>query len=121
MMTRLVDHLKTKGITALLTSAEHGSGVLGDKFGSETEAGISSLIDTWVVLHSFEVAGERNRAVSVRKSRGTPHSNQVREFVISDRGLSLINTYRDAGGFVTGSAREARQQRDAAESAKKSA
>jgi circadian clock protein KaiC len=121
MMTRLVDHLKTKGITALLTSAEHASGVLGDKINSETEAGISSLIDTWVVLHSFEVAGERNRAVSVRKSRGTAHSNQIREFVISDRGLSLINTYRDAGGFVTGSAREARQQRDAAKSAKKSA
>ncbi len=112
MMTRLVDHLKTKGITALLTSAEHGSGVLGDK-APETEAGISSLIDTWIVLHGFEVAGERNRAVSVRKSRGTPHSNKIREFVIGESGLRLIDAYRDAGGFVTGSAREAEQQRDA--------
>jgi len=120
MMTRLVDHLKTKGVTALLTSA-HGQGGLGDGSSLETDAGISSLIDTWIVLQSFEVAGERNRAISVRKSRGTAHSNQIREFVISSRGLSLINTYRDAAGFVTGSAREAQQRHDAANGAKKSA
>jgi len=113
MMTRLVDHLKTKGITALLTSV-HGPGVVGEGSTAETDAGISSLIDTWIVLQSFEVAGERNRAISVRKSRGTAHSNQIREFVISSRGLSLINTYRDAAGFVTGSAREAQQLHDAA-------
>src|SRR5580704_10519605 len=112
MMTRLVDHLKTKGITALLTSM-HGTGG-GDGAAPEADAGISSLIDTWIVLQSFEVAGERNRAISVRKSRGTAHSNQIREFVISDRGLSLINTYRDAAGFVTGSAREEQQRHDAA-------
>jgi circadian clock protein KaiC len=119
MMTRLVDHLKTKGITALLTSGEYGSALLGERGSSDNEAGISSLIDTWVVLHNLAVAGERNRAVSVRKSRGTAHSNQIREFVIGDRGLSLIGTYRDAGGFVTGSAREATQQRDADKKAKK--
>jgi circadian clock protein KaiC len=114
MMTRLVDHLKTKGITALLTSV-HGPGVVGEgSNNAETDAGVSSLIDTWIVLQSFEVAGERNRAISVRKSRGTAHSNQIREFVISSRGLSLINTYRDAAGFVTGSAREAQQRHDAA-------
>jgi len=114
MMTRLVDHLKTKGITALLTSV-HGPGVVGEgSNNAETDAGISSLIDTWIVLQSFEVAGERNRAISVRKSRGTAHSNQIREFLISSRGLSLINTYRDAAGFVTGSAREAQQRHDAA-------
>ena len=113
MMTRLVDHLKTKGITALLTSAQV-PGVIDDGSNVEANAGVSSLIDTWIVLQSFEVAGERNRAISVRKSRGTSHSNQVREFVISDGGLSLINTYRDAAGFVTGSAREAQQRHDAA-------
>jgi circadian clock protein KaiC len=112
MMTRLVDHLKTKGITALLTST-HAPGAI-DGTNSEDDAGISSLIDTWIVLQSFEVAGERNRAVSVRKSRGTAHSNQIREFVISNRGLTLINTYRDAAGFVTGSAREEQQRHDAA-------
>ena len=78
----------------------------------EADAGISSLIDTWIVLQNFEVAGERNRAVSVRKSRGTAHSNQVREFVISDSGITFINAYRDAAGFVTGSAREAQQRHD---------
>jgi circadian clock protein KaiC len=113
MMTRLVDHLKTKGVTALLTSA-NGPGAVGEGSNLETDAGISSLIDTWIVLQSFEVAGERNRAISVRKSRGTAHSNQIREFVISGRGLSLIKTYRDAAGFVTGSAREAQQRHDAA-------
>jgi circadian clock protein KaiC len=111
MMTRLVDHMKTKGVTALLTSS-HGPGG-GDGANMEADAGISSLIDTWIVLHSFEVAGERNRAISVRKSRGTAHSNQIREFVISNRGLSLIGAYRDAAGFVTGSAREAQQRHDA--------
>ncbi len=111
MMTRLVDHLKTKGITALLTSAQHGS-VVGEGNNADADAGISSLIDTWIALQSFEVAGERNRAISVRKSRGTAHSNQVREFVISSRGLSLINAYRDSAGFVTGSAREAQQRHD---------
>jgi circadian clock protein KaiC len=119
MMTRLVDHLKTKGITALLTST-HGPSV-GDGFNTDSDAGISSLIDTWIVLQSFEVAGERNRAISVYKSRGTAHSNQIREFVISGRGLSLINTYRNADGFVTGSAREAQQRHDAANGGKKSA
>jgi circadian clock protein KaiC len=113
MMTRLVDHLKTKGITALLTSM-HGAGAGGDSHQMDADAGISSLIDTWVVLHSFEVAGERNRAICVRKSRGTAHSNQIREFVMSDHGISLVNVYRDAGGFVTGSAREAQQRHDAA-------
>jgi circadian clock protein KaiC len=112
MMTRLVDRLKTKGITALLTSS-HGSGAL-DGSNAEADAGISPLIDTWIVLQSFEVAGERNRAISVRKSRGTAHSNQIREFLISSRGLNLISTYRNAAGFVTGSAREAQQRHDAA-------
>jgi circadian clock protein KaiC len=111
MMTRLVDHLKTKGVTALLTSSHGVDAVEGHT--SESDAGISSLIDTWIVLQSFEVAGERNRAISVRKSRGTAHSNQIREFVISNRGLTLIKTYRDAAGFVVGSAREAQQRHDA--------
>jgi circadian clock protein KaiC len=113
MMTRLVDHLKTKGITALLTST-HGIGSSSGGDSPESDAGISSLIDTWVMLQTFEVGGERNRAVSVRKSRGTAHSNQTREFVLSDRGLTLLDTYRDPKGFVVGSAREGQQRRDAA-------
>ena len=112
MMTRLVDHLKTKGITALLTSAQ--GTLAADGSHADSDAGVSSLIDTWIVLQSFEVAGERNRAISVRKSRGTAHSNQIREFVITDGGLMLVGVYRDAAGFVTGSAREAQQRHDAA-------
>ena len=112
MLTRLVDHLKTKGITALLTSAQ--GAFAPDASHADSDAGVSSLIDTWIVLQSFEVAGERNRAISVRKSRGTAHSNQIREFVITDRGLTLVGGYRDAAGFVTGSAREAGQRHDAA-------
>jgi len=111
MVTRLIDHLKTKGITALLTGALHGWH--GEGSPSDSEVGVSSLIDTWIVLHNFEVAGERNRGIGVRKSRGTAHSNQIREFVISNHGLTLINAYRDTAGFVTGSAREAQQRHDA--------
>jgi circadian clock protein KaiC len=114
MVTRLVDYLKTKGITALLTSAQHATGMAIDGSNPEAEAGISSLIDTWIVVQNVEVAGERNRAISVQKSRGTAHSNQIREFVISHRGLCLIEPYRDATGFVTGSAREALLRHDAA-------
>jgi circadian clock protein KaiC len=118
MMTRLVDHLKTKGITALLTST-HGPGTVADGPSAESDAGISSLIDTWIVLQTFEVAGERNRAISVYKSRGTAHSNQIREFVITNHGLSLISTYRNDDGFVIGSAREAQQRHDAANGSKR--
>jgi circadian clock protein KaiC len=111
MMTRLVDHLKTGCITALMTSLNGSHGTHGTLH--DGEAGISSLIDTWIILDSYEVAGERNRAISVLKSRGTAHSNQIREFVMSKRGLTLISSYRDASGFVTGSAREAQQRHDA--------
>jgi circadian clock protein KaiC len=109
MTTRLLDRLKTAGITALLTSLDNGP--TGGN--AHTEAGLSSLIDTWIMLDNIEVAGERNRAISVLKSRGTPHSNRVREFMLSKRGLTLIQSYRDASGFVSGSAREAQQRSDA--------
>jgi circadian clock protein KaiC len=110
MTSRLVDHLKTAGITALLTSL---NGTTRGKARADSEAGLSSLIDTWIMLDNFEVTGERNRAISVLKSRGTAHSNQVREFVLSQRGLTLIQSYRDADGFVMGSQREAQQRSDA--------
>jgi circadian clock protein KaiC len=86
MMTRLVDHLKTKGVTALLTSLQHG----GDASISESDSGISSLIDTWIVLQTSETGGQRDRTLSVRKSRGTAHSNQIRPFTIGDHGLDLL-------------------------------
>jgi circadian clock protein KaiC len=105
MMTRLVDYLKSRGITAMMTSLSVGRSVHADE-----DVGISSLIDTWIVVQLIEVAGERNRGISVLKSRGMPHSNQIREFTLGDKGLTLIPVYRNDGGFLSGSAREAAQQ-----------
>jgi len=107
MMTRLVDHLKSRGVTALMTSLNSTNAAK-----SEEEVGVSSLIDTWIVVELVEVAGERNRAISVLKSRGMPHSTQIREFVLGARGLELIPAYRGPGGFLSGSARKAQQVAD---------
>jgi circadian clock protein KaiC len=108
MMTRLVDYLKSRGITALMTSlaSSPNAGELGE------HVGISSLIDTWIVVQLFEVAGERNRGISVLKSRGMDHSNKIREFTLGKDGLQLIDAYRGAQGFLSGSAREVEQARD---------
>jgi circadian clock protein KaiC len=105
MMTRLVDYLKSRNVTAMMTSLSAGRSVH-----AEEDVGISSLIDTWVVVQMIEVAGERNRGISVLKSRGMPHSNQVREFTMGPKGLVLIPAFRGPQGFLSGSAREAEQQ-----------
>ncbi|HEY2028291.1 MAG TPA: circadian clock protein KaiC [Myxococcales bacterium] len=110
MMTRLVDYLKSRGITAVMTSLAPQRTVQGDE-----DVGISSLIDTWIVVQLYEVAGERNRGLSVLKSRGMPHSNKIREFTLGDQGLRLIPAYRGAQGFLSGSAREAEQHPDGRE------
>ena len=106
MMTRLVDYLKSRGITALMTSlsSSPSSGEAGDHIG------ISSLIDSWILVQLVEVAGERNRGISVLKSRGMAHSNQIREFRMGSEGLQLIPAYRGPQGFLSGSAREAEQR-----------
>lgn len=105
MLTRLIDHLKGLGVTALLTSLTGGTSSVPD-----TEVGISSLIDTWIVVHSFETVGERNRGIGIVKSRGMEHSNLVREFRLSSAGISLLDFYRGTDAILTGSAREARQR-----------
>jgi circadian clock protein KaiC len=104
MMTRLVDYLKSRGITAMMTSLSAGRPVH-----AEEDVGISSLIDTWIIVQMIEVAGERNRGISVLKSRGMPHSNQIREFTLGEKGLTLIPAFRGPQGFLSGSAREAEQ------------
>jgi len=104
MMTRLVDFLKSRGCTALMTSLSTSRTVH-----AEEDVGISSLIDTWIMLQQFEVAGERNRGLSVLKSRGMAHSHAIREFLLGEHGLKLVDSYRGAQGFLTGSAREADQ------------
>lgn len=104
MLIRLADFLKTSQITSLftsLTSGESRSGI--------TDVAISSMIDTWLVLRDIEVGGERNRALSILKSRGMAHSNQIRECLMSDHGVELCEVYVGAGGVLTGSARLAQE------------
>ena len=107
MLLRLVDFLKSNQTTALFTSLTAGDGPL-----EHTDVAISSLIDTWLLLRDLEANGERNRALYVLKSRGMAHSNQIREFLLSERGVDLLDVYVGPGGVVTGSARLAQQARE---------
>ncbi len=109
MLVRLFDHLKLKKITAVLTALTDGTIV------EESTVGVSSLIDTWIQLRDIEAGGERNRGIYLVKSRGMAHSNQVREFVISGRGVDLVDVYAGGGGALTGSARVAQVAADEAE------
>jgi len=99
-LTRLVDYLKGAGITAVLTSLSHGKTEQ-----ERTDTAISSIVDTWLLLVTLESSGERNRGLYVLKARGMSHSNQVREFLLTDHGIELIDVYAGAGGVLTGSAR----------------
>src|ERR1700674_2444980 len=109
MLTRLVDFLKTQEITAIFTSLTAASGSL-----EASEADVSSLMDTWLLLKAIEVAGERNRALYVLKSRGMEHSNQIREFVLTNDGLRLLDVYLGPEGVLTGSARVSQEGREKA-------
>jgi circadian clock protein KaiC len=110
MLTRLVDFLKTQEITAVFTSLTAASGSL-----EASEADVSSLMDTWLLLKAIEVGGERNRALYVLKSRGMEHSNQIREFVLTNDGLRLLDVYLGPEGVLTGSARVTQEGREKAE------
>ena len=112
MLMRLVDFLKGSGVTCLFTSLTSGGSAL-----EVTEVGVSSLVDTWLFVRDIESNGERNRAFYVLKSRGMAHSNQVREFVITSRGIRLIDVYLGADGALTGSARLAQEAREHADAA----
>ena len=100
LMMRLVDFLKTNQITSLFTSLTPGGSAP-----ERSEVAISSMIDTWLVLSDNELGGERNRGLSILKSRGMAHSNQIREFLLTDHGVELRDVYVGAGGVLTGSAR----------------
>jgi len=100
MMMRLMDFLKNSGITAIFVSLTAG----GSKLESSTVA-VSSLADTWILLRDIESDGERNRCIYVLKSRGMAHSNQLREFVITTKGIKLIPPYIGPGGVLTGTSR----------------
>lgn len=108
MLLRLIDTLKSRGITALFTSLDPSDG-------SNTleNANVTSLIDTWVQLRLIEASGERNRVLFVLKSRGMAHSRQVREFLLSSDGVHLREVYLGRGGVLTGTARLAQEALDA--------
>ncbi len=108
MLLRIVDFLKARQITAVFTSLTSEDSASGS-----TEVGISSLIDTWLLLRNIEQAGERNRGLYILKSRGMAHSNQIREFVLTDHGAKLMDVAIGPDGVVTGSARLAQQALEA--------
>jgi circadian clock protein KaiC len=104
MVTRLVDYLKAGQVTSLFTSLTHRGHAL-----QQSEAAMSSLMDSWLLLQDLEGNGERNRVLYVLKARGMAHSNQVREFLISDKGIDLVDAYIGPNGVLTGSARVAQE------------
>jgi circadian clock protein KaiC len=108
MLLRLVDFLKGKGITALMTNLTAG----GDT--SERSGGsISSLVDAWLLLRDIEIGGERNRSLYILKARGLANSNQIREFLMTDHGIELREVYLGDAGLLTGSARVTQEANDA--------
>jgi circadian clock protein KaiC len=110
MLLRLVDFLKMKNITAFFTSLS----TAGDSQ-ELTDMAISSLIDTWLLLRDIELGGERNRALYILKSRGMSHSNQIREFLLTDHGIELLDVYVGSEGVLTGSARLSQEAKNDAE------
>ena len=110
MLTLLIDFLKGEGITGFFTVLTENGGRL-----ETSDVGISSLIDTWMLVRDIEVSGERNRGLYVLKARGMNHSNQIREFILSGKGIKLVEVYLGPAGMLTGSARVAleEQERDA--------
>ncbi len=109
MLTRVIDFLKNQGVTALFTSLTEGGGVA-----EQTQVGVSSLMDTWLLLTMVQSASERNRVLYVLKSRGMAHSNQMREFVLSSRGIDLVDVYVGPGVAHTGTERLNQEARDKA-------
>lgn len=107
MIVRLLDLLKSEGVTTLLTSLTHGGEAL-----EHTNVAVSSMVDTWLLLKMLESNGERNRCLYVLKSRGMAHSNQIREFLITPQGIDLIEPYIGPEGVLTGTARSAQELRE---------
>ncbi|MFO0954212.1 MAG: circadian clock protein KaiC [Isosphaeraceae bacterium] len=113
MLLRLIDALKHRQITAMFTSLNSA----GDATLEQTDLGISSLIDSWILVRDIELGGERNRGMYILKSRGMAHSNQIREFLLTDHGIELLDVYVGPEGVLTGSMRLAQEAREAAAAA----
>jgi circadian clock protein KaiC len=109
MLSRLVDFLKSNQITAFFTNLSHtGAGI------EPAEFGISSLMDTWILVRDIEIGGERNRGLYILKSRGMAHSNQIREFLLTDNGIDLVDVYLGPAGVLTGTARIVQESQEKA-------
>jgi circadian clock protein KaiC len=108
MMVRLVDYLKNNLVTAFFTHLNSAGASL-----ESTDIGISSIIDTWILLRDVETNGERNRGLYILKSRGMSHSREIREFLLTDHGIQVLDVYRSPQGVLIGSARVASQQQNA--------
>ena len=106
MLLRVIDLLKSRGITAFLTNLLSVEGM------DKSDAGMSSLMDTWLSLVQLESNGERNRGIYVLKSRGMNHSNQIREYQLTSQGVKLVDAYLGSSGVLTGSARVAQEMVD---------
>jgi circadian clock protein KaiC len=109
MLTRLIDFLKSRQITAMFTSLTSGAHDLED-----SEVDVSSLMDAWLLVKNIESNGERNRGLYILKARGIAHSNQVREFLLTDNGIQLIDAYIGFEGVLMGSARSSQLARERA-------
>jgi len=111
MLTRLIDFFKLQQITTLFTSLTAGGTPL-----EATDLGVSSLMDTWLLLRDAQNGAERNRFLQVVKSRGMAHSNQTREFLLTDHGVELRDVYvGPAGGLLAGGARDALEAQEKAQ------
>ncbi|MCJ2061062.1 circadian clock protein KaiC [Methylobacterium sp. J-048] len=109
-LLRMVDMLKSRGITAVFTSLRTDGA-----FGQAGDLGLSSLMDVWIKLQEVEANGERSRTLYVIKARGMSHSNQVREFQMSAVGLKLVDAYIGPAGVLTGTARVVQEALEEAE------
>jgi len=114
LLLRLIDSLKSSGTTAMLINLTGGAASQ-----EATDVGVSSLIDTWIVLRDIELGGERNRGLYVIKSRGMQHSNQIREFLITSKGVQLQDVYVGPAGVLTGSLRAAQEAGERASAARR--
>lgn len=101
MLVRMIDFLQQEQISVMFTALS-----LNTIVNEQTDEGVSSLVDAWILVRDIEFNGERNRGLYVMKSRGMKHSNQVREFTITDTGLNLVDVYVGPEGVLTGSARK---------------
>ena len=101
MLLRLIDFMQSQGVTLMLTALSSGSA-------EHIDENVSSLVDAWILVRDIESDGERNRSIYIMKSRGMQHSNQVREFLITSKGLQLVDVFRGERGVLVGSARRAK-------------